>query len=255
MMRGFRWISRRLMRRSFHAVAVSRQSRDVVSSIGADEQLVVMGNHPSWWDPLFAMLLCERLFPQRRYYAPIDGDALEQYKVFAKLGYFGLRSSGTQGAAAFLKTSRAILASEGGSLWITPEGRFADVRDREATLMPGLAHLVAKMPRAVVVPLAIECAFWDERLPVLLGMLGKPVRAEDVGSVQKEDWQLALTRSLRSTQDALQSLVVARQSEPFESLLRGRSGAGWWYDSWRRVRSVFTGKRFEQEHGEQFREC
>ena len=82
---GFHRFLRRYLKRHFHTIAIDRDSRSSLI-VDDDQPLIVYGNHPSWWDPLIAHFLNRSLFPNRQFYAPIDADALEQYKVFANLG-------------------------------------------------------------------------------------------------------------------------------------------------------------------------
>ncbi|MDA7878046.1 lysophospholipid acyltransferase family protein [bacterium] len=248
---GFHRFLRPFLKRHFHAVAVESESRKSLD-FDADEPLLIFANHPSWWDPLIAHFLNRSLFPGRQFYAPIDAEALEQYSVFGKLGFYGVRMNTTSGAAAFLKQTTAILDGGQNAIWITPEGRFADVRDHDAELMPGLAHICKKVDRGVVVPMALEYTFWDERLPVCLAMFGEPVRIADFGNESKIEWREKLSSELRSTQHQLSELVIARSSDPFDDLLMGKAGAGMFYDSVRRVRSVIARKKYRNRHGEQF---
>ena len=151
---GFHAFLRPFLKRHFHAVAIDRESR--FESLDESAPLIVYGNHPSWWDPLIAHFLNRTLFPERQFYAPIDADALQQYRVFGKLGFYGVNMDTTSGAAAFLKQSTAILgARERTAIWITPEGRFSDARDHSPELMPGLAHLCNRLSEGYVLPLAI----------------------------------------------------------------------------------------------------
>jgi hypothetical protein len=64
-------------------------------------------------------------------------------------------------------------------LWVTPEGRFTDVRTRPAIFRPGLASLVARLDTFTLVPLAFEYTFWDERLPEILVSCGQPIAVAD----------------------------------------------------------------------------
>ncbi len=248
---GFHRFLRPFLKRHFHAIAVERESlqRMVVSD---EEPLLVYGNHPSWWDPLVAHFLNRSLFPARQFYAPIDADALEQYQVFGKLGFYGVRLNTTSGAGAFLKQSLRILEAEQTSIWITPEGRFSDVRDHSAPLMPGLAHLCTRMERGKVLPLALEYAFWEERLPVCLVKVGPGIDIASHADSAKSEWGDRLTSILRQTQTELSELVIARSSEPFENLIDGTKGAGFFYDSMRRAKSMFGRSKFQASHGKQF---
>ncbi|MGI9470127.1 MAG: lysophospholipid acyltransferase family protein [Rubripirellula sp.] len=248
---GFHAFLRPFLKRHFHAIAVDKESRDKLD-IQEDEPLLVYGNHPSWWDPLIAHFLNQSLFPTRQFYAPIDAEALEQYQVFGKLGFYGVRLNTTSGAGAFLKQSMGILNAGQTAIWITPEGRFSDVRDHSAPLMPGLAHLCTRMKRGKVLPLALEYVFWEERLPVCLVKLGPCFDIAKHEMLHKSEWRDQLTESLRSTQSGLADLATARSSEPFEDLIRGKKGAGFFYDSFRRVKSTLGRSRFRANHGEQF---
>ncbi len=239
------------LKRHFHSLAIERNSRHDLK-ITAGLPLIVYANHPSWWDPLVAHYLNLRLFSERQFYAPIDADALAQYQVFAKLGFYGVNMNCVSGAAAFLKQSLGIARARGTAIWITPEGRFADVRDHQAELMPGLAHLCTRLDDGWVLPLALEYVFWEERLPHCLTKLGEPFRIGDHQDRRKSQWQQLLTERLRNTQIALAELTQARSSEPFDPLLRGKRGAGTLYDTSRRLRAWMTGREFRAAHGEHF---
>jgi 1-acyl-sn-glycerol-3-phosphate acyltransferase len=252
LMRGFRRVSHHLLRRHFHVVATHREALTRLGDLGSGAPVLVYGNHPSWWDPLIAMLLCERCMPERRYYAPIDARMLRKYRVFGQLGYFGVELSSTRGAAAFLRRSKAILETPRASLWLTPEGRFTDPRDRSVPMMPGLAHLASKLQQGTIVPLALEYTFWEERLPEMLSSFGKPIRVEELAGADKAQWQEHLEESLRRSQDELAQAVISRQASAFQVLLQGGRGAGALYDWGRRVRAWGQGRRADVDHGEHF---
>ena len=246
---GFHRFLNFYLRRHFHTIAIDRESR-CDADIDPDLPLIVYGNHPSWWDPLLAHYLNRVLFPQRQFYAPIDAVAIQQYKVFAKLGFYGVEMNAKSGAVSFLKQSTAILNAGDTAIWMTPEGRFADVRDHTATLMPGLAHLCSKMDRGYVMPIVLEYSFWEERLPECLVRMGPPVDVSQ--AFTKTEWADKLETQLRSTQTELARQVTERNAVPFQNLLSGKRGAGGLYDFFRRAKSLVTGKRFRASHGDKF---
>jgi 1-acyl-sn-glycerol-3-phosphate acyltransferase len=252
LMRGFRRVSHHLMRRHFHVGATSRQGLERLQGIPSTTPLLVFANHPSWWDPLMAMLLCDRCLPQRSYFAPIAAEMLEKYRVFAHLGYFGVELNSTRGAAAFLRKANAILQEPGASLWLTPEGRFADPRDRGVPLMPGLAHLANGLTHGTVLPLALEYTFWEERLPEMLTCFGEPIEVSAGNGLNKAQWQDRLRAALRRTQDELAELVIDRDARAFSVLIRGGRGAGAIYDWGRRIRAWGRGSSADLDHGEHF---
>lgn len=248
---GFHGFLKPFLGRHFHAIGIHADSLPH-TKVDPDQPLLIYGNHPSWWDPLIAHFLNRRLFSGRQFYAPIDAEALEQYRVFGKLGFYGVRLNSSSGAAAFLKQSTAILAKPGTAIWLTPEGRFSDVRDHSAELMPGLAHLCHRMERGLVIPLALEYVFWNERLPVCLARLGDPICIEQNRELTKADWNRRVTTALRETQTELSQCAMQRSADSFENLIRGRAGAGGFYDFFRRLKSWSRLKRFRPQHGNQF---
>ncbi len=240
-----------MLRRNFHAIAIVADSLAALQ-IPSSQPMIIYANHPSWWDPLLAQFLCRQLFPQRRFFAPIDAKALEQYRVFARLGFYGVQLDSASGSAAFLRTSRAIMAAENSSIWLTPEGRFSDPRDLDQPLAPGLAHLCSKADQGIIVPLALEYPFWDERLPECLLCFGPPLNIAAHRGEDKPAWSARLAHRLRETQRRLAEHVIARDCSPFQLLLRGHGGAGGGYDWMRRMRALLTRRPLPPQHGKHF---
>lgn len=245
---AFAWWLRGYFARGFDAVRVAREGPPPDDASGP---LLVYANHPSWWDPIHFLLLARETLPERRMFGPFDAAALGQYGFFRRIGGFGIDPSTRRGAADFLRTSRAILATEGTTLWITAQGEFADPRSRPVELRPGVAHLVRRLGEdARVVPLAVEYPFWNERRPEALSYFGRPV---DLGAGRErsaEEWNEHLAARLEEAMDALG--VVARRRDPgdFRTLVLGRTGVGGVYDFWRRLVATLRGERFRASHGE-----
>lgn len=242
----FRWYSVRYVKRHFHALRLSRECRpDVPPGL----PLVVYLNHPAWWDPLVGLILARRLFADRAVYAPIEAKALGRYGFMERLGLFGIDPDTRHGARRFLEVSRAILTRRDTALWMTPEGRFADPRQRPVRFRPGLAHLARCLDSGMLLPLALEYPFWEERSPEALARFGPPLQIEARGQRTVRQWNALLEDRLRATQDALAEQAVRREPEGFEILLRGRAGVGGVYDLWRRLRARLRGESFSPEHG------
>ena len=213
----------------------------------AGKPLIVYSNHPSWWDPAVYILLCDILFPNRAGYGPMDAAALGKYGVLERMGVFGVELDNPRGAATFLRTCLAVLASPSNMLWITAEGAFTDHRTRPVALRPGLAHLARQVPGAVILPLALEYTFWDESRPEALLRFGEPLLSDRQGSVA--DWTARLEASLADTMDALATESATRNPALFQPLVRGGVGIGGIYDSWRWLRATANGRRFDPSHG------
>jgi len=233
------------LRRNFHAVRLATDSRPLDPGPGP---LIVVLNHPSWWDPLVALVLSE-LFPNRGHFAPIDASALGKYRFFEKLGFFGVEQGTRQGALAFLRTSLALLAQAQNTLWTTAQGQFTDPRQRPIMLRQGIGHLVRRLRGGVILPLALEYPFWEERYPEALACFGSPIAIGEGLRYSVKQWMHIIEAGLTASQDTLARLALTRKAQAFDTLIGGSAGVGGIYDLWRRLKSFLGGRRFVPEHG------
>jgi 1-acyl-sn-glycerol-3-phosphate acyltransferase len=244
-LRFFRGIVRSYFRRHFRAV-LAQQTDVAVQLAQVHGPLIVYANHSSWWDPMVSVLLAEQMFPRRKHYAPMDAAALAKYPILRKIGIFPVEMNSARGAAQFLRTSQAIL-SDGGVLWITPQGRFADPRE-PLEFKPGLAALAVRVPGVTLLPMAIEYTFWNERLPETLLRFGSPVRIP--ANTDADAVSDLLKASLAEVMQELKVAVIARDASAFSALLQGGRGTGGFYALGRRLRALFAGKQFVPDHTE-----
>jgi 1-acyl-sn-glycerol-3-phosphate acyltransferase len=240
-LRLFRRIVRGYFRRHFHAVRTSGAERFVDDG----ERLIVYANHGSWWDPMVSVLLAARLMPQRRHYAPMDADALERYGILKRIGIFPVEMKSARGAVAFLRTGKAIVEG-GGVLWVTPQGRFVDARERPLEFKPGLAALAVRAAPCKVLPLAIEYTFWDERLPECLLRFGEAVRVgpdDEVDAVEAR-----LKAALVETMETLKEMAMRRDAASFATLAEGTKGSGGFYALGKRAMAFVLRREYRAEH-------
>ena len=243
----FRFIVRGYFRRHFTAVRVSEAARWASLPAGP---VIVYANHTSWWDPMVSVLLAQRFMPERRHYAPMDAAALDRYPILKQIGVFPVEQesgrSTTRGSSQFMRTGLAILKS-GGVVWITPQGRFADVRE-PLEFKPGLAALAGRA--ATVLPMAIEYAFWDERLPEVLLHFGEPIQVagQVAGKVAGEVSDELLRSRLAEAMETLKAKAVARDPSAFATVVRGRAGVGGFYGAGQRMVARLRGRRYQAEH-------
>jgi diapolycopene oxygenase len=217
-----RHVKRFYLGREFHAVRLSHGGRP---GPVPDGPLVVVLNHPSWWDPLVALVLTE-LFPERAHYAPMDAHSLGRYRIFKRIGMFGIERGTMQGAREFLRTSRSILSRPRTALWLTPQGRFADPRERPPGIQHGVAHLAHRLENAVILPLALEYPFWDNRRPEALARFGPAIVVERGTDRTVEEWRNCIGGALVQAQNALASEARLRDPAAFETLVGRKAGAG-----------------------------
>ncbi len=258
--RWFTQYSRRYIRRHFHSVRVLASNLPspalAKDGNGSDRPIVVFSNHASWWDPLVCLVAIQHYFPDRTIFAPMDEAMLSKYAFFRRLGFFGVAPRSARGALQFVRTAEAILASPSTLLVITPQGRFADARERPVRFESGIAHLAARLPNVLFIPCAAEYVFWDERLPEILLNFGKPVEvshvqfaADNRRAVSPDQWKTLLEEKLCLAQDELATESAERNPAKWKVLLRGGAGQGGVYDWWRGLRARIAGEQFRREHG------
>lgn len=244
LIRGFRKYCARYVRNHFHAVRLSNTSHPLPS---ADAPVLVVLNHPSWWDPLVGVILSEQ-FGGREQFAAIDAVAVERYAFFKRLGFVGVDMTSLRGAAEFLRVGRAILSQPDRAFWVTAQGRFTDVRQRPLDLRSGVGHLAARLADGWVVPLALDYTFWAERTPEALARFGEPLRIADHRGLTGKQWTHLIEDALTDTLDALNAEAMSRDPARFTTLLDGRTGIGGVYDLWRRLKASVRGERFDPSH-------
>lgn len=248
LLRWFTWYCRGYLRRHFHSLRVSRAG---LPSDTRGLPLVIYTNHASWWDPLVGLVLKTEFFSERALFTPIDAVMLARYRMFAKLGFFGVEQHRRGGAVQFLRTSEAILKSPHHLLAVTPQSRFADVRERPVHFQAGLGHLAMRVERALFLPMATEFVFWEERLPEILVRFGEPVevRREHAAVFTHDYWTGLFEQKIEATQDALSVESQRRNPSEFQTLLLGGAGQGGIYDLWRAWKARLGGDSFRKEHG------
>lgn len=243
-LRGFRKYCVRYIRKNFHALRISNSSHAFPPP---DEPVLLVLNHPSWWDPLVGLVLSTR-FADREQYAAIDAVAVRQYSFFKRLGFIGVDQSSVRGAAEFLRIGRAVMSQPGRVFWVTAQGRFTDVRQRPLDLRSGVGHLAARLDRGVIVPLALEYLFWNERTPEALARFGEPIAIADHPGLDGKEWTQLIEDALTRTLDVLNEEAMTRDPAKFTAMISGRTGIGGMYDRWRRLRAWLRGERFDPSH-------
>jgi len=241
MCRFFAGVMKRQMSRGFRAVRVLKPG---LPDIPEGRPIVFYSNHPGWWDPAFYMVLQTLLLPDREGYGPMEADALEKYRFMKRIGIFGVDPGTRAGAARFLRVGTHVLSKPDRCIWMTAQGRFADPRERPVTLRTGLAHLMARVPDACAIPLAMEYPFWSEKRPEALCHFGRPVDP----SGNARDWQDALEDGLTAAQDRLAEAAMARDPAEFDTILGGARGVGGIYGGWSRLRAFVEGRRYDPDH-------
>jgi len=232
--------------RHFHALRIAHAERFPAAA----HPLIVCINHPSWWDPLAILMVSRFLAPQRFAHAPMEAEALAHYGFFRRIGAFPVDNTSSRAAAHFIRQAKQVLARPESILWVTPEGRFTDIRQRPAMWKPGIAALTRQLDTCTVVPLAIEYTFWDERLPEILCAVGEPIVFDADRRETTEERAALLQPTMAELQDSLAARAAQRDPSLFTAIFSGDAGVSLSYDLWLRLKSLLSGRPYVAEHSQ-----
>jgi 1-acyl-sn-glycerol-3-phosphate acyltransferase len=238
--RFFGWYAWRQLRGRFHAVRMLQGSHAALHDLASHRgpALVAM-NHSSWWDPMVAVALHHRFFPERGNLSPMDARELNRFRFLRRLGIFGIDPDDPVSLAAMsAHVLRRLGQMERGTLIITPQGRFTDVR-RPVVPRPGLASIAASLGHVRAWSVALEYGFWVDARPeifVSVQAIGTPDDPRRAG------WQRTFRHGMQSNQDALAEAVASRDPSGFMAIEGGsRASVHPVYDWWLRMRGKSAG--------------
>jgi 1-acyl-sn-glycerol-3-phosphate acyltransferase len=237
--------SRWYILRRFHAVRILRKG---LPSRRICRPLLIYLNHASWWDPLVCVYLCRRFFPDKTSFAPMDADSLRRYAFLKYLGIYGIEQHSARGAITFLRTTTALLKREDNAIWLTPQGRFVDARQRPVRLQRGIGALASRATEGAFLPLAIEYAFWTEPQPEILVSFGEITITGKEPLRKHREWTEHFSCALEATQEKLAIRSCRRDLSDWLVMDRGASGVSPFYDAWRLLRARLRGEDFKREH-------
>ncbi len=246
LVRGFRKYATGYLRKNFHAVRLAKTSAEIPDG---DGPLLLVLNHPSWWDALLPIALLDRFPPDFEHFAAIDARALQKYRIFTRLGFFGVDTQSLRGAAEFLRVGEAILSHPRRAVWVTAQGRFTDARVRPLALQSGVGHLAARLETGTVLPIAIEYTFWTERTPEALIRIGEPLPILAGRGMSGREWTARIESNLTDALDSLAGDAMSRDPSRFTTLIGGTAGVGGIYDRWRKFRAWIRREKFDPSHG------
>ena len=223
----------RLFRRRFHSFRIAsdglRTFRDLESS---KRPAIVLLNHSAWWDPLVGVVVAQGENTRRPLLAPIDRKQLERFKFFRKLGFFGIDPEDPEALADMREyVIDAFQADPRTWLWLTPQGRFTDVRS-PVRIRPGAARIAAAIPDVDVISLTIEYVFWQDSKPEVLIRFAR-IETEQTST---SGWQRAMTDGMQANADALSRLVQTRDDDAFQTLIDSGTRNSFIYDIYLRIR-------------------
>ncbi len=218
------------LRRMFVRVRLREQAGNPCA---AGLPLILVANHPSWWDGYLALLL-SRYYGARRYLM-MDAAQLRRYGFFAWAGCFGVERADARDVACSIAYATDLLRQAAPTwLWLFPQAEITPAHARPLSLHAGAAHIVRRASaggRMVgVLPVAWELVFRGEQHPEVIILVGDIItfdaeRARNVSSVTA-----FLSDVLAALMDVVSSDIARDDFAGYRTILRGRAGANDQFD-------------------------
>jgi 1-acyl-sn-glycerol-3-phosphate acyltransferase len=204
-------------------------------------------SHAAWWDVLVGYHLARHVV-RLPSYAPMDEAQLRRYRILSRIGLYSVDRFSRRGAREFLAYTEHRLR-EPAAVWLTPQGELVSARRRPVRFQTGLGHLVRRLPRITVVPVAIVYEFIEEPRPEIFVSFGAPQEfqrpSEDAAALTE-----GLAAALEHELDRVEAALLARDFSGFTVLLAGATSTSAVYDLVRRARARITGQADPARHGD-----
>ena len=241
----FRAFTASLFRKQFGAVLVA--GAEHLGELPSDGGVILVLNHPSWWDPLLAYQMT-RLLDNRAHYGAMDAKGVDRYPIFRRLGMLSVDTEDVASVRKLIREVKKLLNEDYAAFWVTAQGEFVDPRKRPIQLREGATILANTMKHGRVVPVAIEYVFGVEKQPDVFVRIGVPIEAGSLRGLEREVRHQRITQALEVTMDELAEQVIQDERHHFVPLLRGRTGLGGFYDRWLRFRARLQGRTLDASH-------
>ncbi len=245
LLRFFDGYVRRYIARRFHRLHL--WGDEAALRFPRELPLLFVMSHASWWDVLLAYYLGREVVRVESY-GPMDEAQLRRYRVLTRIGVYSVDRRSSAGMRAFLRYTTALLAP-GRAVWITPQGEIVSNWRRPVRFQPGVGHLVRRVPRLAVVPVAMAYEFLEEPRPEIFVRFG-PARVFDRAAEPAATITGLLERDLERELDALQAAITERRLDGFRVLIAGATSTSLVYDRVRAIRAWATGRPDPRRHGE-----
>lgn len=167
-------------------------------------------NHVGWWDSFLVVALDEALGTEA--YALMDAAGVARLPFFARLGALPLDRKAPRSG---LRLGASMLTGSGRALWMFPQGRHRPSHLRPLGFEPGVSLLARLVPKAAIVPVALQYVWSDQPAPAAYVHFGPAMAAGDASAA-------ALEAAVGAGLDAIDASVSGRAA-PFDTLVPGRT--------------------------------
>ncbi len=137
----FRWYVIRKMKRSFYAYRIHSDVKD------NGKPILLICNHISWWDGIWALHLNQQLFGRKFHFMMLE-EQLKKNWFFQYTGGFSVRKS-TRSVVESLAYSAELLSNKNNLVLMFPQGKIQSMHRSEFVFEKGIEHVLRRLNNQV----------------------------------------------------------------------------------------------------------
>lgn len=189
--------------------------------------LLVIANHPSWWDGYVALLL-SRHYRMRRYLM-MDAAQLNRYGFFAWAGCFGVARTDARDVVRTVAYAADLLRQHQPTwLWLFPQADITPPQARPLSVHGGAAHILRRATAGGntvgVLPVAWQLVFRGEQHPEVAALVGDVIAVTATRAANVLAMTACLAESLTTVMDQLEGDIARGDLTAYRTILHGRAG-------------------------------
>lgn len=247
----FARLAQRKFKKSFHRMSLTTRSE--VPRFESGVPTLVIANHPSWWDALLVCDLSGSLL-KREFFGVFDEEQLRRYGIFRLLGGFAVeKKNGTLESAEmrnFLRYTRELLEGRDRMLWVFAQGDIVSTEE-PIRLKRGFAAVASQLERVQLLKMNISYDFWLESKPeAVIDILPLETLNGLSGHHAIEELTARVEREMEAGRLYVRDLVRRHDRTRLRLLWEKPAGANPFYDGYRFVKALLTGKKFHKSHAD-----
>lgn len=159
-----------LIRRNFHSLTITGS----LDALPAQQPVIYIMNHSSWWDGLLAYHAYNRT-SVGDHYMMMEERQLKRYDFFRKAGAFSIEKSSPSDVRQSMRYAAGLL-EQSKRIWLFPQGEIRHLETRPLTFRPGIGLLLRQAPpETAVIPVTLHYGLYQQpRLQASLH-IGEPI--------------------------------------------------------------------------------
>ena len=139
---------------------------------------IFVANHMSWWDGFFLWSLQRQLAPQRRIYTVMLAREYVKLRLFRWIGALPLEPSSSASLRYLFRFVENLDQTSQKKPWILsffPQGEIRPMATRPLHMRRGWQGLVKRVPKALILPVALHIEPSNKRRPQAWIKIGTPL--------------------------------------------------------------------------------